>query len=242
MAVCSQIRSLDFWDSEGNRSKFSYLEDSSIFDLPQKTPLVLHGVDRHTLLFVLPCKLWNPSLSSEDEKMLESMLTVLELPRHLGFMFYDDYKVYFVGSVTTTRLHMVRRALKKTKNTVSNTLRKLIEDRGVDIVPIDTKVACDESEKTDMGPPESWIYDKYHNNGEPFHYTFPDHKILLVTWMFSHQENRQYARNSHNSHREDLQNFNPESFFKHFEIAALQTLKTIAKYMGLQLNFECYNH
>lgn len=236
MAVCSRAPSFDYWDSEGTKLTFPYLEDSSLFD-PSKKPLILHGADRQTLLFVLPCKLWHPSLSREDEKMLKSMLTASKLPEHLGFMFYDDYKVYFTESVTTTRLHMVRHALKNTKSPVSNKLRKLIEDKGVDIVPIATKVTRNESEKTDMGPPESWIYDKYHDNREPFHYTFPDQKILLVTWMFLHQENRQYARNSHKNHLEDLQNFNPESFSKYFEIAALQTLETIAEYMALPVQF-----
>ena len=67
-------------------------------------PMVLQSDDEVTLLFLLPCKLFNPYLTDRQATAIQEFAQHADLPRYLGFTDYTDYQMYFEDHTTENRL------------------------------------------------------------------------------------------------------------------------------------------
>ena len=176
---------ISYFDKYGTIQTFYYNPVKTITkpdDLSE--PMVLQSADDVTLLFLLPCKLFNPYLTDRQATALKEFAQRADLPRHLGFSDYTDYKMYFEDHTSENRLLYASRfvtiwvedSLRETmtektlgknakKNAMPPEFRRIFKDQAdkgcFDIVPADTMAYTPPSPGGTIEFP-NWINPKDH--------------------------------------------------------------------------------
>lgn len=167
---------ISYFDKYGTIQTF-YYNPVKIITKPDdlSEPMVLQSDDEVTLLFLLPCKLFNPYLTDRQATAIQELAQHADLPRHLGFTDYTDYKMYFEDHPSENRLLYASRFVSiwaeaslrenvtetdANKDTIPLEFRRIFKDQAdkgcFDIVPVDTMAYVPPSSGGTIEVP-SWI-------------------------------------------------------------------------------------
>ena len=197
---------ISYFDKYGTIQTFYYNPVTTITkpdDLSE--PMVLQGTDNVALLFLLPCKLFNPYLTDRQAAALKDLAQRADLPCHLGFSDYTDYQMYFEDHTSENRLlyasrfltEWVEDSLRETmtektlgknakKNAMPLEFRRIFKDQAdkgcFDIVPADTMAYVPPSPGGTIEFP-NWI-----NPGDYSQWPYPSsachQKMRADGWLF----------------------------------------------------------
>lgn len=197
-----------YFDTRGAIHTF-YYDPATIITHPDNLydPLVLKGTDEVTLLFLIPCKLFNPYLTTRQAEVLKELAQQNDLPRYLGFFNYTEYRAYFedrdLCEVRLRRVNQIVADWVTKTDTMPLEFRRIFKDQAAkkcfDIVPADTIAYVPPSPGGTIELP-SWInpdddsqwpqpshehYAKMRSDGWLFHFPKPTtHTVLKLTQKY----------------------------------------------------------